>query len=47
MYEEIFRRYNELLELAEQYEENGQTEELTEILLEIRDIKADIDTEFF
>ena len=47
MYEEIFRRYNELLELAEQYEENGQTEELTEILLEIRDIKADMDTEFF
>lgn len=47
MYEEIFRRYNELLELAEQYEENGQTEELTEILLEIRDIKADLNTEFF
>lgn len=47
MYEEMFRRYNELLEIAEKYEEDEDTEALAQIMIEIREIKNDIDTEFF
>jgi hypothetical protein len=47
MYEQMFRRYNELLELAEHYDENGQFEELAEIMPEIQELKDEIDTEFF